>query len=52
MFLLFGFVVPFGFNVIMVKADLDQFIRWRIIVTANALSTIIVLIFIFTGFIP
>lgn len=52
MFLLFGFVVPFGFNIIMVKTDLDQVIRWRILVTVNAISSVIAMIFIFVGFIP
>lgn len=52
MFLLFGFVVPFAFNLIMVETGLDQFIRWRIIVTANALSTLVVVFFILIGFIP
>ncbi len=51
-YLLFGLVIPIALNLILLKNEVSQFIRWRIVVGMNALPNLIVIISIIFKFIP
>ncbi len=51
-YLLFGLVIPVALNLALLKNDVSQLIRWRIIVGVNALPNLVVIISIILKFIP
>lgn len=51
-FVMLGFMVAFGLNTIMLKAHLDEFIRWRIVVSVNFIAILIIIVSILTKFMP
>jgi len=52
LFVLFGIAFCFGYNTIMLKVKLDEIIRWRIVVTANASPLLILIVLILFKIIP
>jgi MFS family permease len=52
LFVLTGFVLPFSFNTILLKKDIDETLRWRIVITVDALPLFILLILLVAKIIP
>ena len=47
-----GFMATFGFNTGLVRTNVDQFIRWRIVVGVNFFPIFVIFLCILFDFMP